>query len=334
MLVWRDEASASSAAVEADRVMVGHDEDILSIAYSPPNLLATSGYDGRLLVWNMDSAILKFTLTIPGVERLDVDQRAMWKLTFLEKRTQALVSASADGKLRFWNVKEGCLVWEADTRHVAGGVVALTTEPTNSFLFTGDGAGYLKVWDICNFLNVPGLDQRNNLIELAHWRAHDEEITSLDFIERHHDKIYRLILSSSADTRIKLWSHTAEGVFLAGVLGEQSGPQWTLGDPDSYEPVEQAEPPSATPAADAPPKSELAAWVEEQEAADAADDAARASRGLVREATMPLHNTQDLIGQILAGRSSRRLQKAGTFTHLRTHELVDLAKASPRGKDL
>ena len=72
----------TSTAVEADRVMVGHDEDILSIAYSAPNLLATSGYDGRLLIWNMDSAILKFSLTIGGVEQLDVDQRAMWKLLF------------------------------------------------------------------------------------------------------------------------------------------------------------------------------------------------------------------------------------------------------------
>merc|ERR550514_1248778 len=72
VLVWRDEASSSTAPVEPDRVMSGHDEDILSIAYSPPNLLATSGYDGRLLIWNMDSEHLKFTLVTPQVENLDV----------------------------------------------------------------------------------------------------------------------------------------------------------------------------------------------------------------------------------------------------------------------
>ena len=114
--------------------MIGHEEDILSIAYSPPNLLATSGYDGKLLVWNMDSAILKFSLAIGGVEHLDVDQRAMWKLLFLEKRSQALASASADGKLRFWNVKEGVMVWEQPSRHKNDeGVVALATELTNSY---------------------------------------------------------------------------------------------------------------------------------------------------------------------------------------------------------
>ena len=70
----------------------------------------------------------------------------MWKLVFLEKRTQSLVSASADGRLRFWNVKEGCLVWEHDAEHKNKDVVAMCSELTNSFLFTGDGAGYLKVW--------------------------------------------------------------------------------------------------------------------------------------------------------------------------------------------
>merc|ERR1711965_1153895 len=39
VLVWRDETSTSSAPVEPDRMMSGHEEDILSIAYSPPNLL-------------------------------------------------------------------------------------------------------------------------------------------------------------------------------------------------------------------------------------------------------------------------------------------------------
>ena len=33
----------------------GHKEDILSIAFCPPNLLATSSYDGEVLIWNMVS---------------------------------------------------------------------------------------------------------------------------------------------------------------------------------------------------------------------------------------------------------------------------------------
>lgn len=40
-------------------------EDILSIAFAPPSTLATSGYDGVVLVWNMDSGVVKHTLSSP-----------------------------------------------------------------------------------------------------------------------------------------------------------------------------------------------------------------------------------------------------------------------------
>jgi WD40 repeat protein len=50
------------AMVEAERTITGHEEDILAMAYSPPNFLATSGYDGKLFIWNMDSAVVKFAL--------------------------------------------------------------------------------------------------------------------------------------------------------------------------------------------------------------------------------------------------------------------------------
>jgi WD40 repeat protein len=326
VLVWRDEASSSSAAVEPDRMMVGHDEDILSIAYSPPNLLATSGYDGRLLIWNMDSAILKFSLTTVGVEHRDVDQRAMWKLIFLEKRSQALVSGSADGKLRFWNVKEGLMVWEHDAQHKNRDVVAMATEPTNSFLFTGDGAGYLKIWDICQFLNVAKLDQRSNIIELAHWRAHDGYITSLDYIERH-----KLILSSSTDTRIKMWRFV-NGVSLASVVLGEHGPAWNLSDQSTFEPVEQEEHSAAAPAAKG------AAPATDADDSDAPvskpDGAARPSlaKRESRAPDMPQHkDTQDLIHQILSGRSNRKgALTQPTFRSLRTH---DLATISPRGEE-
>jgi len=33
----------------------GHSDDVMSAAYCPPNLLATSSYDGEVIVWNMVS---------------------------------------------------------------------------------------------------------------------------------------------------------------------------------------------------------------------------------------------------------------------------------------
>ena len=100
---------------------------------------------------------VKFTLTVAGVATMQVDQRAIYKLIFLDKRAQALCGSGADGFLRFWNVKEGECVWEQPARHGAGeAVVALATDPANRFLFSGDSAGCIKVWDISRFVNVRG----------------------------------------------------------------------------------------------------------------------------------------------------------------------------------
>ena len=33
----------------------GHSDDVMSVAFCPPNLLATASYDGEVIVWNMVS---------------------------------------------------------------------------------------------------------------------------------------------------------------------------------------------------------------------------------------------------------------------------------------
>ena len=61
VLAWRDGEDETPT-----RIMVGHKEDILSLAYSPPNVLASSCYDGRMIVWNLDSGQSKFTIGEAG----------------------------------------------------------------------------------------------------------------------------------------------------------------------------------------------------------------------------------------------------------------------------
>ena len=46
----------------------GHKEDILSVASCPPNLLATSSYDGEVIVWNMVSGHIFCHLRAPCPE--------------------------------------------------------------------------------------------------------------------------------------------------------------------------------------------------------------------------------------------------------------------------
>lgn len=229
------------------------------------------------------------------------------------------------------------MVWEHPAQHKNKDVVALATELTNSFLFTGDGAGYLKVWDICQFVNIAKIDQRSNIIELAHWRAHDGCIASLDYVEKH-----RLILSSSTDTRIKLWrfdSLAENGVTLAGVLGEQMGSLWNLSDVDMFEPVEQEDPPAPTSGAARAPSATTPAEAGNDDLADDEFAPRTGSRAMNRHSSLrggavteEGKNTQDLIHQILTGRGARKgAVSQPTFRALRTHPL---APVSPRGDEV
>ena len=71
-------------------------------------------------------------------------------------------------------------MWEQTACHRDGeAVVALATDPTNSFLVSGDARGYLKVWDVHQFTNAAGLDQKHNVIEVHHWRAHEGLLRAL-----------------------------------------------------------------------------------------------------------------------------------------------------------
>ena len=112
----------------------------LALALAPTPALTPTR---RVLVWNMDSGVVKFTLTIARVEAMEIDQRAIYKLIFLDRRAQALCGAGADGVLRFWNVKSyGECVWEQHAGHAPGeAVVALATDAKNTMLFSGDSAG-------------------------------------------------------------------------------------------------------------------------------------------------------------------------------------------------
>ena len=93
-------------------------------------------------MWNMDSGVVKFTLTIARVEAMEIDQRAIYKLIFLDRRAQALCGAGADGVLRFWNVKSYGEACEQHAGHAPGeAVVALATDAKNTMLFSGDSAG-------------------------------------------------------------------------------------------------------------------------------------------------------------------------------------------------
>ena len=82
--------TASGRALLVPRRLTGHKEDILCMAFCPPNLLATGSYDGTILVWNLQSATLKSKLLPPtGVAATSAPQlhsRSVEAVVFLESR--------------------------------------------------------------------------------------------------------------------------------------------------------------------------------------------------------------------------------------------------------
>jgi len=233
VLLWRDESHLGSSAASPERAFEGHTEDILSIAFLPPNRLATSGYDGTVYIWNLDSGVVKHSLGLADASTNDVDQRAIFRLVYLRHRTQALCGCGADGHLRFWSPKEGTPLWEQHAGHKRGeGLVALATDCDNTRLYTGDTAGCVKAWNISNFVNVPGLDQSDRLRAVVLWQAHEGPIASLEFFNKGD---LRFLLSSSSDHAVKLWSIDESGKpLLAATFGRHP---WSLGDPSTYVPV-------------------------------------------------------------------------------------------------
>eukprot|EP00824_Muranothrix_gubernata_P011359 TRINITY_DN24684_c0_g3_i2.p1 TRINITY_DN24684_c0_g3~~TRINITY_DN24684_c0_g3_i2.p1 ORF type:complete len:186 (+),score=36.85 TRINITY_DN24684_c0_g3_i2:55-558(+) len=79
----------------------GHHDDILCMAFCPPNVLATGSYDGYIIVWNVISGYKKFMLKDESAPTSYVVQQ----LLFLQRRSNILVAAGDDGCIRFWSVR-------------------------------------------------------------------------------------------------------------------------------------------------------------------------------------------------------------------------------------
>ena len=363
VLVWKDTRSVPGGVPDdPDRELAGHAEDITAVSFGSPNLLATGGYDGVVLLWNLDSGVVRHSLAAPAAatpredEARRVGQRAVWRLLFLGQRSQTLCACGADGWLRFWNPKDGEAVWEQHAGHEGEGLVALATDPANALLFTGDTAGCIKAWDVSRFVNVPRLDQSAAIVETYHWSAHESSVSSLEVMPRRSATgtgagtgtgataaagAAPLLLSAGADACIKVWHVAEDGTpWLAATFGGPSGghpPPWALHDPTQYR--------AAAPIVPQRAKAEVttAGAMEVPSRADAGDrprDLVGGSSGedpaALRAARLTSRGVMDVLtkqkaeraGGALAG--GRRGAAGGIMHRLHVHDLGPVTPRTPR----
>nr|XP_006820824.1 PREDICTED: WD repeat-containing protein on Y chromosome-like [Saccoglossus kowalevskii] len=139
-----------------DDLQNGHKEDILSVASCEPNLLATSSYDGEVIVWNMISGhIYCHLLSRQPVDynhtSLDGDN-SICKLIFLEPRVNnkqcaQLVASGPRGCIHFWNIYHGGTLYSQfhSCRDGKASVSAMAVNKDCTMLFMADTIGMLII---------------------------------------------------------------------------------------------------------------------------------------------------------------------------------------------
>ena len=132
-----------------------HKDDILSIAFLPPNILATSSSDGEIIIWHLESGYARARFADPNLEFRGLEERSVEAIAFLydEERDRdvkagsvPLASCHADGYLRFWNVRSGALLYEyfcQSFEHV--GLTAMSVDKRALYLILGDSVGFVRV---------------------------------------------------------------------------------------------------------------------------------------------------------------------------------------------
>ncbi|KAI8923511.1 WD40-repeat-containing domain protein [Entophlyctis helioformis] len=226
IFTWPDPQMSGSA-------LGWHEDDILSMAFCPPNVLATSSFDGEIVICNLYSGHVLHRLRPFGkggahTHKSQPKSRSIDKVLFLQERSgmreaASLVSTGSDGIVRFWNILYGSLVFEVDcTQGRKEGIFTLVTNAANTLLLTGDALGWVCMFDIRDM----ALDENSTMSMplIVSFRAHVRSITGMDIIEGPD-----VMVTCSSDCTVRMF--TMKGEFI-GIFGQPL--LWELGQLTSY----------------------------------------------------------------------------------------------------
>jgi WD40 repeat protein len=211
----------------------GHQEDITSIAFYEPNILATASIDGMIVIWNLESGFMKLSLVDPLIDLRPIDEKSIEKIKFFHpsngkpysKGKVPLLSCHSDGHIRCWDIQEGTLIYELECKPLQQeGICDMFLNHDLTLLFIGTSDGNIMIYDI-----FPTLDNLKDISDDTFklkkiFRAHISAITSVSSIDTQN-----VVLTSSKDFSVRLW--TLDGDFI-GTFGQDD--PWDIEDPYTY----------------------------------------------------------------------------------------------------
>ncbi|KAI1900934.1 hypothetical protein AGOR_G00054940 [Albula goreensis] len=202
-------------------------------------------------------------------EELAKPLRAVEKTLFLGTRsphpdTAILLTSATDGYIYAWSIcDQGGLLGKFKPTQGEDSVRAMSTDPTDRILLTGDGAGIITLWDIEDFCIAAKKEEAvakengaedtdlspkdseeeelGNMTEqetemwdgfsisisppklLTSWQCHLRRILQVEFVA-HLD----LIITTSLDCNVRLWTFT--GTYI-GTFGQV---QWRVEEPSTF----------------------------------------------------------------------------------------------------
>ncbi|XP_053176161.1 WD repeat-containing protein on Y chromosome [Scomber japonicus] len=203
----------------------GHKEDILCVTHCPPSLVATSSYNGEIIVWNVISGRIqtRFVSPVPAehqnVEGLDISVPSMIflknsKLQQFSSAT-ALLSSGAMGCVNIWKVLSGGKFVRSFKASKFQQKITKLAKTDKDTLYAADRIGYIYIYDMETFdLNAERKPPRAKKF----WRAHTSRVTGLQIVDSD-----LVVLTSSMDFTVRLWS--AHGEFI-GTFGQSE--RWSV----------------------------------------------------------------------------------------------------------
>eukprot|EP01051_Picozoa_sp_SAG22_P018871 SAG22_NODE_3310_length_1788_cov_1.157490_1_plen_375_part_10 len=214
--IWTDEARRDVLDGKVPKQMSrlqceGHTDDIRCLAFFAPNVLASGSDNGEIIVWTIEptNGYMRHKMSDhaqqPPRKAAEAaggffsasQEQTIEKLAFLPT-SGMLVSCGGDGCIRVWEPTRGILLHRERAGHTRGQPimamsVASVEKGKRTLMLTGDAAGSIKLWDLTFYDHSvaadmqPDLDQPNAemaLKELLHWKAHDDAVISVSFVQK------------------------------------------------------------------------------------------------------------------------------------------------------